>query len=325
MEAGSLGRRSDRRMLRTMYSRRGVLLAGLASAATAGLAGGCRSQSRQTIELWVGGDVHLGHEAAGGKLAALAPLVAGATGIVNLEGPIGEPEPGDNEIDGAALVNAPSALSGLGEQGVKVIGIANNHAMDRGSEGEAATIAALSHEGLVPAGRSAGTARLDAGSTRLVVTAHDLASSTHEQLAADLDAARIEGEVMVATFHVTGPPSYLPTGELRQAVELAVRMGAKLVVAHGSHAIGPLERRGDAIIAWGLGNLLFSCPCTDEVDGLVIRATIEAGRARALVFPIDAGLRGEPVRLGHDPKLCVDLLEALGSSPLTREAYGASL
>lgn len=305
--------------------RRGMLASGLASMAAAGLTSACRNRARQPVELWFGGDVHLGRAPAGGRLAALASIVDGAIGIVNLEGPIGEPEPGDNEIDGAALVNAPRALSGLGELGVQVIGIANNHAMDRGRKGETSTIAALSRGGFVAAGGAAGPARLDVDGARMVVTAHDLTSSTHAQREAELDAARREGEIVIATFHVTGPPSYLPSAALRQSVELALRMGAKLVVAHGSHAIGPVERRGDAIVAWGLGNLLFSCPCTEEVDGLVLRATMEAGRARALIAPIDAGLRGAPARLGHDPKLIVDLLEALGSSPLTREEHGASL
>jgi poly-gamma-glutamate capsule biosynthesis protein CapA/YwtB (metallophosphatase superfamily) len=131
------------------------------------------------------------------------------------------------------------------------------------------------------------------------------------------------GDVLVATFHVTGPPSYLPRPELRAAVDTAITAGALVVAAHGTHALGPVERRGKAVIAWGLGNLLFACDCTDEVDGAVLRVSIDGDAARARILPIDAGLRGAPARPGHNPELILDLLDALGSSPLRREGPAA--
>src|SRR2546421_684598 len=55
---------------------------------------GCRRQPEKSAELWLGGDVNLGD---GGKeqLKAISAMVAGAIGIVNLEGPVTQRLPQD--------------------------------------------------------------------------------------------------------------------------------------------------------------------------------------------------------------------------------------
>lgn len=283
------------------------------------LAGGCRRAAPEPIELWIGGDVHVG-DSDGGGLAPISDALRGAQGIINLEGPIGDtPAPGGD----LRLANAPAAVGALRQAGVKIAGIANNHAADRGPEGISETAAALRQIGVLPAGGPAGPAVLSTNGRRVVVTAHDLSKGVPASLERELAEARSMGDVLVATFHVTGPPSYLPRPELRAAVDTAITAGALVVAAHGTHALGPVERRGKAVIAWGLGNLLFACDCTDEVDGAVLRVSIDGDAARARILPIDAGLRGAPARPGHNPELILDLLDALGSSPLRREGPAA--
>lgn len=284
---------------------------------------GCerRRAAPEPIELWIGGDVHVG-DSGGGGLAPISEALQGAHGIVNLEGPVGNTPDLRGEL---RLANAHSAVDALRKGGVHVAGIANNHAGDLGPEGISITAAALGELGILAAGGPAGPAVLSTGGQRVVVTAHDLSRGVPAMLESDLEDARGRGEILVATFHVTGPPSYLPRPELRTAVEAAIAKGALVVAAHGTHALGPVERRGRAVIAWGLGNLLFACDCTDEVDGAVLRVSIEGDAARAKIIPIDAGLRGAAARPSHNPGLIFDLLDALGSSPLRREGLGAWL
>jgi poly-gamma-glutamate capsule biosynthesis protein CapA/YwtB (metallophosphatase superfamily) len=282
---------------------------------------GKRRAAPEPIELWIGGDVHVGDSDATG-LAPISEALKGAFGIVNLEGPIGAaPAPGGE----LRLANAPSAVAALRRGGVKIAGIANNHAEDRGIDGISHTAAALRELGILPAGGPAGPAVLSINERRVVITAHDLSKGIPQGLERELEDARGRGDVLVATFHVTGPPSYLPRLDLRTAVEAAITKGALVVAAHGTHALGPVERRGQAVIAWGLGNLLFACDCTDEVDGAVLRVSIEGDTARAQIIPIDAGLRGGAARPSHNPSLILDLFDALGSSPLRREGLGAWL
>jgi len=268
------------------------------------------------IELWLGGDVHVAEDRAN-RLYPLWPQIGGAVGIVNLEGPIADDAATG---DGLRLHNDPAAVVALDQTGVRVVGIANNHALDSGEEGPRRTAEAARSAGFIPAGLEAGVALVEAGGGRVVaITAHDLSLGPIADLEGQLARARASADVLVATFHVTGPPSYLPRPELRAAVDAAIEIGGALVVAaHGSHAVGPVERRGDAVIAWGLGNLLFSCDCTSEIDGAILRVSIDGSRVGARIVPIDAGLEGAAARPSHDPELMLDLLEALGSTRLTR-------
>src|SRR5688572_22250209 len=92
---------------------------------------GCASVERieeGPVDLWLGGDVHLG-DGGRGVLRALSPLTAGAVGVVNLEGPAASAAVAG---PGIRLYNAREALSELSSIGVRLAGIANNHAGDAG-------------------------------------------------------------------------------------------------------------------------------------------------------------------------------------------------
>ncbi len=292
-------------------SMRRVLAAGLLTALA-----GCAAPR----QLWFGGDVHLGNGGAE-RLRGVAAALAPARGVVNLEGPIGTQAEAEASgvSEGAAvvkLVNGPGAAAVLAEVGIAAAGIENNHADDLGEPGRQRTRAALERAGV----RTIGPAQLELNGLKVVLTAHDLTGGVPAGLGAELRAARVDGAVLVATFHVTGPPLLLPSEGLKQAVELALAAGATVVVAHGTHALSTVERRGGAVIAWGLGNLAFSCACTDESDALTLRVEFDAaGKVLgAEAVPISAGLNGEPARLSVQPKLVLDLLEALGAQPSRR-------
>ncbi len=256
--------------------------------------------------LWIGGDVHLGTDGVE-RLAALRDAMAPAVGVVNLEGPMGSAQAAQAS-SAQVLINGPRAAEALAAARVVAAGVVNNHAGDGDA---AATRAALVAARVAPLG----TAVVRLGGLDVVLTAHDLAAPG--DLAAQLKAARARGDVLVVTFHVTGVASFLPTPELEHAVGLALAAGATVVAAHGTHAIARVERRGPAVIAWGLGNLVFACRCTDEADGLVLRVELDAaGRVSvAEAVPVDAGLHGRNAALARDPSLALQLLESLGSSP----------
>ena len=89
--------------------------------------------------------------------------------------------------------------------------------------------------------------------------------------------------------------------------------------------LGPVERRGDAVIAWGLGNLLFTCDCTGDKDGAILRVTIpEEGAIEAVIIPVDAGIGGQAARPASDPALIIELFESLGSTPLAPLGHSAA-
>lgn len=283
----------------------GVVIAGLTTL------GACAREPEPPRALWIGGDVHLGarrHDVLGPLARELAP----AAGFVNLEGPIvSVPRPDLPVANGA---RAPARLRAVG---VRAVGIANNHAADAGAGGPAATAAALRAARLLPVA-GARAAILEVDGVRVAITAHDLGRGVPPALDADLEAARRSADRLVATFHVTGPETYLPPPELREAVERAVVGGADVVAAHGSHQVGAIERRGAQVIAWGLGNVAFDCACTDEKEAIVLRLTPSGRGFDVEVIPIEAGLGGRAARRSPDPDGVLDLLEALGSPRFER-------
>jgi hypothetical protein len=290
---------------------------------------GCASRTPATASpgepaaaaLWIGGDVHL-ELPRPGAFAAITGRLPGAAGIINLEGPLDDgPLPPRPPL---RLANRAAALATLIEGGVRVAGIANNHALDTGPDAPARTARALAAAGVAPAGPDAAVVVL--AGQRVAVTAHDLGAGLPPGLAEELARARGRGDRLIATFHVTGPPSYLPGPVLREAAALAARAGADIVAAHGSHALGPVARLDGAVVAWGLGNLLFACDCTDETEALLLEVRFpRAGPPTVCVLPVHAGLGGAPARLAADAGGIFDLLAALGSAPLRREGDRACL
>jgi capsule synthesis protein PGA_cap len=271
-------------------------------------------------DLWLGGDVNLG-DGGRGQLKDIAGIVQGAAGIVNLEGPVAEKK--ELRAGGLRLWNSPKALGELDVLGVRVAGIANNHSADSAGGLGLSARRSRSHD-ILSAGGPAGPALLEMNGLRIAVTAHDLTRGVPPGLKNDLVSAHGQADFLIATFHVTGPPSYLPRPELRQAVEIAYEAGAVVIAAHGTHALGPVERRGDTVIAWGLGNLAFACDCTREADAMVLRVRLQRGKAvDAVVIPVRAGLNKKPAQPSADPKGVFDLLEGIGSSKLQRQGNSA--
>lgn len=262
------------------------------------------------VELWFGGDFHVGGEAR--TLRALAPFVAGAHGIVNLEGPVGPAPYVRREGDRVRLHQSAAAL-GAAVPRVAIWTMANNHRLDRGQAGVAETRRAAA---------TLGVRHVDA-STRWRVAGREVELLSWEASATMPPSEGGAGRLLLASVHETSP-STLPTKALRQAVDAALGAGARVVVAHGSHRVGPVERRGHAVVAWGLGNLAFSCDCTRERDALLLRVRLGTTGTEARVIPIEAGLEGSEPRPARDPAFAYDVLRALGSSPLSPEGPTAA-
>lgn len=249
--------------------------------------------------LWFGGDVHFGAAAH----AALDELSLDGPLVVNLEGPVSE---APRTSSSNALFNPPESADLLKRAHVVAAGIDNNHSLDDGADGLVRTRTRLERAGIAPLG--------SATVEGLKLLQVDLSGG----LPAGLEARLREARPQVVLFHVLAPPLFFPEPVLREAAEVALRSGAAAVIAHGSHSLAPIERRGSQVIAWGLGNLAFDCECTTEDEGLLVRLEFaEHQLVRASVVPVRAGLHGARAQLLDSPLLW-QTLENLGSSAFTR-------
>ena len=275
-----------------------------------GLGGGCAA-APAPLRVWLGGDVHLG---AAGRLDGAWAAARGEAGpgFVNLEGPIGVGGAVAAAPGRTRLSQHPGAPATLRAAGVRFVGTVNNHREDGGPEGRAGTAAALAAAGLVPVD---GTAAADG--------LHLVAAWAGEGEPARLQAAvagRPSGALAVVLLHVEGPPLYDPPAAARPWVDAALAGGARVVGVVGTHAVAPLEVRGGALVAWGLGDLAFDCDCSPGHEGLVVAAEAAAGPDGPLavtVWGLRPGRGARPPALLGDPGALFALLAALGGAPVS--------
>ena len=203
--------------------------------------------------------------------------------FANLETPLADDI---NEIRTGSppILGAPaSAARGLADVGVDVLGCANNHALDQRATGLARTLDATREAGLLCPGAAH---ELDAafapqivrrGSLRVAflstterinrgpgadepvafVACH---RSDPERLDAAIDAARAQADVVVLAVHWSHDFAPRPSRAQRRLAHAWVERGVDLVLGTGPHVLQTVERRtsprGDAVIAYSLGNLV---------------------------------------------------------------------
>ncbi len=302
----------------------------------------------ELVRICAGGDVMLGNNldtlwagAAGarlgltvpafpdtdGLLAPLAPLVEDADVVLlNIEGAIGEgPAPSKCRPGSTACyafrqpATVAGALARLAPNAAVVGNVANNHAMDAGSDGFYSTARHLRAVAVAVTGadtlptlilwgpRPDTVAVLGFSTFRAGPDARDLRAVRRHVARAFARYRRVlvsvhmgaEGRDAQRTPRQTetflGEDRGNPVAFARAAVE----SGAALVIGHGPHVLRALERRGDALIFYSLGNLLtygpfnlseplnrgaIACAAVDpagRIDNAQLRSTLQRPPGRA--------------------------------------------
>jgi poly-gamma-glutamate synthesis protein (capsule biosynthesis protein) len=246
-----------------------------------------------------GGDLQLGGRTSEAQLAGLSLLGEADLRIANLEGPI-TARGREGEEKFAASPSVAPWLRGR----VDALSLANNHALDQGVEGRADTERALESLGI------AGIAdeRRVRGVTVIARQFEPDDPLEGSQLIADV--ARAERPVIV-TLHWGHTGSLLPSSEQQRLARRLIDAGAVAVLGHGPHTVQGVERRGRGVIAYSLGNLAFSCACTEVSDAYLLKFRIVDGGADGVeTVPITAGIKGAAPKRSDDPGL-QQLLEEL--------------
>lgn len=311
--------RSQRVSLRATVSRSCITRRScLHTLGVTGAALSCGALLDKGSDRWFGGDLHLGH-----SLPGPSPFLRSlpGRGCANLEGPLAKGLGWQSSSKDAAVLlrNHPRSGDWIVSAGIAALCLENNHALDFGRKTRERTASRLLEKKLRVL-RHAHRSRPKKKEVWHEVAAFVGPRSERGTGAQDLDAvsrARREGHRVVLSLHVDEPPSYLPSPKTRKCVESFLEAGASVVVLHGSHVIGPVERREGAIVAWGLGNLSFACPCSQQEEGMIL--SVQGGRGgglRARICGIVPGNRRRCVRPLAQPQPFFNLLRALGSSSL---------
>jgi poly-gamma-glutamate synthesis protein (capsule biosynthesis protein) len=282
-----------------------------------------KAQPEELTTLVLGGDVMFGRWRDDGwtshhQLEALekAGLLAGADfAAVNLETALCATEVArDAKLPDAhiQLTAPPTVAKDLADAGIDLVSIANNHALDCGSQSVEHTTGSLARHYIETAGRaSAQPTKYTIENMQLQVFAATLAPPANvpgrlvdapyvvsptrfDDLVEQVERIRktYEQDLLIVSLHWGREYASHPTPwQINRAHEL-VDAGADVVWGHGSHTVQRIERYEGAVVAYGLGNLHFDMrhPATRGRQVLVLgytsgpnrRAILESAEMRAL-------------------------------------------
>ena len=213
-------------------------------------------------------------------VSGVAPLLEADATFANLETVITD-RPGLASVDKAFnFLASPAGLRAAVGAGINVITAANNHAADFGEEGIADTLRHLeaeraaglkAHVGLGQGDERYRAEVLDLQGTSVGVSAvgKGINPAGPDGYGQPLYASRPDfdrvsavlretgADVRVLSVHYGEELNLLPSEPDRMRLRSTVTRGdANIVFGHHSHVASGVERRGDAVIFYGLGNFL---------------------------------------------------------------------
>lgn len=192
----------------------------------------------------------------------------------------------------------PVAADAVAAAGFQLVTLANNHVLDFGSEGVERTVRELDRVGVAwcglegeGIGERIGTRLQAPDGSALAVLAYcgmrnvavagrpvRTVPPDRDRVRRDIGRAREAGCAVVVLIHEGGGP--WPSPELEATARGAVLAGASVVAIHHAHVLGGIERVGDGLIAWGLGNFLAATNhfSDERREGMVLRCHLDGPR-----------------------------------------------
>jgi poly-gamma-glutamate synthesis protein (capsule biosynthesis protein) len=121
-----------------------------------------------------------------------------------------------------------------------------------------------------------------------------LAWAVEPDVRAGVEAVRDQADLVVVLLHAGTEYASRPSADQVAIAHAAVEAGANLVVGHHPHVTQTVERYGEGLIVYSLGDALFDIPRPAAMQGhlLRVRATHQGlDRAELWPFWIDGAIR----------------------------------
>ncbi len=178
----------------------------------------------------------------------------------------------------------PVAAASLAAAGFDLVTLANNHSLDYGAGALASTMQLLDGAGVRHMGAGMNRAQahqpalIDVKGLRLaflgcVNTGAEggyrrsaweatgdragMAWGVPEDIAADVAGAKSQADVVIVMMHAGSEGSRKVNAVQRGIAQAAIDAGAALVLGAHPHVLQTVERHGNGVIAWSLGNFVF--------------------------------------------------------------------
>ena len=266
-----------------------TVLALLASCAPAHKVAATRGEtpSIPSLTLVLGGDVMLGRGVAQAldgdwetAFAEVRPWLDAPTSpqmqhlvLANLESPL---TAHSQVAAGYDLRAPPEAIAALRAAGFNALSLANNHALDAGQIGQQETVDMLQRAGILPWLAEEPATTPDLPSVIGLALDDTLAPLDLDSAAETVAAAVAQAEVVIVSIHWGAEYQTTPSPRQREIARILSEAGASVIAGHGPHVLQPVERVGQTLVAYSLGNLLFDQPYPVDCSwGAILRVTVQ--------------------------------------------------
>ncbi len=198
--------------------------------------------------------------------------------IANLEGPI-VPNPNYAQT-GMNFGFAPDTAEIIKNNGIDIVTVANNHALDQGQKGFISTLNYLKQAGVKYFGHPILPIEFDTlyetmnGKTFAFIGFHDATHHLDEQAAAKLIqkiSPTVDYTIVVIHWGVEYQKN--PSKRQQQLAHLFIDSGASLIIGHHPHIPQTIETYNGVPIIYSLGNFIFDQYWSDATQhGLTVEA-----------------------------------------------------
>ena len=266
-------------------------------------------------------------------LRDLAPVLRSADiAFVNLESPFSDR--GRLTEHGMVFKAEPEMIAALETAGVAVVSTANNHARDCDRYGVEFTLSLLNRHGIAAVGSALTAEAAHAGMVverkglrfGFLAYTFDQSNGNHKDVderiatmdvpSMQADVARmLEGaDVAIVSMHAGSEYQPRPNARQIEFARAAIDAGARVVVGHHPHVTQPWERRGDGVIFYSLGNLVFDQFQRTETQHGALAEVVFSGKTleSAALLPVEI--------VGTMPKLVAES----GRNVVARDESSAS-
>ena len=216
--------------------------------------------------------------------------------FANLETPLSDFDFHANRRRSRQLRGTPDLAHPLRSAGFTVLNVANNHSLEHGTDAFLDSVEHVEAQGISVCGQrgsegwSSRPVVLNVNDLRIGVLGYSLrpsgdradrphAESTEAEILEDV--ARLSGEVddVIVSLHWGEEFVLVPCEDEVAFAHRIVDAGATLILGHHPHVARPVERYGDSIIAYSLGNFAADMVWHDPLrHGLVLDCEFGAGR-----------------------------------------------
>ncbi len=214
--------------------------------------------------------------------------------VFNLEAPLADVASAENKC-GPHLLAPTKCAEGIASLNPTGVCLCNNHILDHGAAGLAATKAALKAKHIAGFGAGEDTDEADKPyifvkhGVRIAVYAvceHEFSCATERTAGANpLDLVNLSDRIrdiksncdrLIVLYHGGREHYAYPSPELQKTCRKIADCGASLVVCQHSHCVGSAERWNGATIVYGQGNFIFDAADGGEGfdTGLLVKYTV---------------------------------------------------